>query len=204
MDNQDQNTVNSVEENVVNPTEQEVKEVVEPSTDLTTEEPIEATEVVPEVVKEETAEVVAQEAVVEATEVIKEVVEPVAFEDAPKVEAPKPTKEEAKRHSYSDEILSVESDDESEEEESHESVEELTANYSKMSRQELLAEIKTLVDSENIQQMKLRASLIRNSFKLLTTEAINLAKEKFLADGGVEEEFKFEDDSIGKEFNKYY
>lgn len=204
MDNQDQNTVNSVEENVVNPTEQEVKEVVEPSTDLTTEEPIEATEVVPEVVKEETAEVVAQEAVVEATEVIKEVVEPVAFEDAPKVEAPKPTKEEAKRHSYSDEILSVESDDESEEEESHESVEELTANYSKMSRQELLEEIKTLVDSENIQQMKLRASLIRNSFKLLTTEAINLAKEKFLADGGVEEEFKFEDDSIGKEFNKYY
>ncbi len=204
MDNQDQNTVNSVEENVVNPTEQEVKEVVEPSTDLTTEEPIEATEVVPEVVKEETAEVVAQEAVVEATEVIKKVVEPVAFEDTPKVEAPKPTKEEAKRHSYSDEILSVESDDESEEEESHESVEELTANYSKMSRQELLEEIKTLVDSENIQQMKLRASLIRNSFKLLTTEAINLAKEKFLADGGVEEEFKFEDDSIGKEFNKYY
>ncbi|MFA7081765.1 MAG: DUF349 domain-containing protein [Bacteroidales bacterium] len=218
MDNQDQNTVNSVEENVVNPTEQEVKEVVEQATDLTTEEPIEATEVVSEVVKEEIAEVVVEpatevieeatevvveETVVEAAEVIKEVVEKAEIEVSPKQEAPKPTIQEATRHDYSDQILSVENDDDSEEE-THESAEELTAHYSKMNTQELLEEIKTLVNSENIQQMKLRASLIRNAFKLLTTEAINLAKEKFLADGGLEEEFKFEDDSTSKEFNKYY
>ena len=150
MDNQNQNTVNPVEENVVNSTEQETKDVVENATEVTKE-----------------AEV------------------------------------EASRKSYSEEILSVEHDEESEDE-THESVEELTVHYSKMTRQELMEEIKTLANSENIQQMKLRSSLIRNSFKLLTAEAINLAKEKFLADGGVEEDFKFEDDVIGVEFNKYY
>lgn len=150
MDNQNQNTVNSVEENVVNSAEQETKDVVE-----------------------------------NATEVTKE------------------AEQEASRKSYSEEILSVEHDEESEDE-THESIEELTVHYSKMTRQELMEEIKTLANSENIQQMKLRSSLIRNSFKLLTAEAINLAKEKFLADGGVEEDFKFEDDVIGVEFNKYY
>ncbi len=211
MDNQDQNTVNSVEENVVNPTEQEVKVVVEETTDQTTEEPIEATEVVPEVVKEEEAvemttevvnEVIAEELPKESPEVIEEVVAEIATEKV-KHEAPVPTKEEASRHSYSEEILAVDNDDESEEE-THESVEELTVHYSKMTREQLLEEIRPLVDSENIQQMKLRASLIRNSFKALTTEAINVAKEKFLSDGGLEEDFKVEEDPIITEFNKYY
>lgn len=200
MDNQDQNTVSSVEENVVNPTEQEVRVVVEETTDQTTEEPIEATEVVPEVVKEE--EEKEEKTVEVTTEVSNEAIAEIATEKL-KHEAPEPTKEEAYRHSYSEEILSVENDDESEEE-THESVEDLTVHYSKMTREQLLEEIKPLVDSENIQQMKLRANLIRNAFKALTTEAIDVAKEKFLADGGLEEDFKVEEDPINTEFNKYY
>ena len=93
MDNQNQNTVNPVEENVVNSTEQETKDVVENATEVTKE-----------------AEV------------------------------------EASRKSYSEEILSVEHDEESEDE-THESVEELTVHYSKMTRQELMEEIKTLADN---------------------------------------------------------
>ncbi|MCK9163350.1 MAG: DUF349 domain-containing protein [Bacteroidales bacterium] len=170
MDNQDQNTVNSVEENVVNSTEQETNHVVENATEITSE--------------------ITPEATVEVAEVA----------------VTNEASEEASRKNYSEEILSVEHehDEESEEEEIHESIDELTVHYSKMNRQELMDEIKSLANSENIQQMKLRASLIRNSFKLLTTEAINLSKEKFLADGGVEEDFKFEDDEIAVEFNKYY
>ena len=117
-------------------------------------------------------------------------------------------KDETKRRTYSEEIISTkdeeDTEEEEEEEDSTESIDEINLQYSKMTRQELLAEIKELSGSENIQKIKLRASLVRNSFRNLTNDLIKEIKDKFIAEGGVEEEFKPEEDDINLEFYKYY
>lgn len=117
-------------------------------------------------------------------------------------------KDETERRTYSEEIISTEDEEDTEEEEeeedSTESIDEINLQYSKMTRQELLTEIKELSSSENIQKMKLRASLVRNSFRNLTNDLIKEIKDKFIAEGGIEEEFKPEEDDINLEFYKYY
>jgi hypothetical protein len=73
-----------------------------------------------------------------------------------------------------------------------------------MNREELVEEIKSLANSQNIEQMKMRSNIVRNAFRALTDDLRNKAKENFLKEGGLEEDFKFEDDNLDIEFNKYY
>jgi hypothetical protein len=120
--------------------------------------------------------------------------------------APKPeVKEEIKptAEDYSAEILSAESDEELESE-SHDSIEELTTHYSKMTRQELLKEMEELSNSEDFEALKMRSNLIRNAFKNLTNQENKRLKDEFLADGSLEADFKPEEDTLEIEFNKYY
>ncbi len=106
------------------------------------------------------------------------------------------------KEDFSAEILSADSDENLENQE--ETIEELTTHYSKMSREELVEEIKSLSNSENIEQMKMRSNLVRNAFRNLTSEYRKEVKDKFLKDGGLEEDFKLEDDNLDIEFNKFY
>lgn len=106
------------------------------------------------------------------------------------------------KEDFSAEILFADSDEDLENQE--ETIEELTTHYSKMSREELVEEIKSLSNSENIEQMKMRSNLVRNAFRNLTSEYRKEVKDKFLKDGGLEEDFKLEDDNLDIEFNKFY
>lgn len=147
MDNQNQETVNSVEEqNVVETTQEETKQIAEDS----------------------------------LSEVKSEI------------------------QDCSAEILSVNTDEEELVNEEHESIEDLTSHYSKMTREELLKEMKELSNSESIEKMKLHSNLVRNAFKELTNTSRKELKEKFIQEGGAEEEFKWENDALDIEFNKYY
>jgi hypothetical protein len=101
------------------------------------------------------------------------------------------------------EILSVDTDEEHDNED-NESIEELASHYSTMTREELLHEMKELTNSESIEKMKMRSNLVRNAFKALTNESRKELKDKFIEEGGVEEDFKWEEDPTDIEFNKYY
>jgi hypothetical protein len=167
MDNQNQETVNSVEEQkVVEATQEETQPIAE----------------------ESLAEVLLIEKK-EDSENEKLVVVPET----------KPTTQDC-----SAEILSVNTDEEELVNEEHESIEDLTSHYSKMTREELLKEMKELSNSESIEKMKMHSNLVRNAFKELTNASRKELKEKFIQEGGAEEEFKWENDALDIEFNKYY
>jgi hypothetical protein len=139
--------------------------------------------------------------------VVEEKIEETKAEEAPKAaveEEKKPQNNQSNaQNDFSAEILSVEHDEELENQET-ETLDELTAHYSKMNREELVEEIKSLANSQNIEQMKMRSNIVRNAFRALTDDLRNKAKENFLKEGGLEEDFKFEDDNLDIEFNKYY
>lgn len=140
-------------------------------------------------------------------DVVEEKIEETKAEEAPKAaveEENKPQKNQSNaQNDFSAEILSAEHDEELENQET-ETLDELTAHYSKMNREELVEEIKSLANSQNIEQMKMRSNIVRNAFRALTDDLRNKAKENFLKEGGLEEDFKFEDDNLDIEFNKYY
>ncbi|MDR0971776.1 MAG: DUF349 domain-containing protein [Bacteroidales bacterium] len=111
--------------------------------------------------------------------------------------------EKDNKNDISEEILSIESDEVLDQEE-QKSIDKLIEDYSHFSRQELLNEITTLSNSENIEQMKMRSNLVRNAFRDLTQKEIEQKKKDFVEAGNNEEDFVEEDDNLTIEFNKQY
>lgn len=149
---------------------------------------------------EENAAIIAEQTPIaeEVNPVIEEEVKPIIEEESPIAIEETPIVD-----NHSAEILSADHEEHIEEHET-ESIEELTAHYSTLNKEELLAQIKELTNSENINAMKLRANLVRNAFNLLVQASQNELKEKFLADGGVEEDFKPEESTLEIDFRKVY
>ncbi|MCK5788929.1 MAG: DUF349 domain-containing protein, partial [Chlamydiia bacterium] len=93
---------------------------------------------------------------------------------------------------------SEELDEEDEDEEAEVVTEETYANHS---LEELTTEMEAIVESEEIIKAKNKISFIRLFFGKKITEFKKEAKEKFLKDGGVEEEYKPEHNPLQEKFN---
>ena len=117
--------------------------------------------------------------------------EPVAEEPTPVVEEPMPEPTPEME-------APVEAETETETEES-----EPEADYSAMSREELLAAFNELMN-EDIAKIRNRASAIRNQFNLLNKEVEKAAFEAFLADGGNKDEYQPTNDPLAETFYKAY
>ena len=117
--------------------------------------------------------------------------EPVAEEPTPVVEEPMPEPTPEME-------APVEAEAETETEES-----EPEADYSAMSREELLAAFNELMN-EDIAKIRNRASAIRNQFNLLNKEVEKAAFEAFLADGGNKDEYQPTNDPLAETFYKAY
>jgi len=151
-----------------------------------------------EVEEEKTSEV---EAVEEAGEKVEE---PVAEEEVEET----PSEEKAKSEEKSEEVSDADHDENEDHDDDEEEEEEVTEEtYGKHSIEELVIELEELVESEKIAKAKNKVSFIRLFFGRKINEIKKQAEEKFIADGGVKEEYKPEhlplDDRFNKAFGKY-
>ena len=106
-------------------------------------------------------------------------------------------KEEEEEEEMSDQVH--DDDDDEDDDEEVEVVTEET--FSKHSMEELVHEMETIVESEKVIKAKNKISYIRLFFGKKITELKKEAKEKFLKDGGVEEEYKPEHNPLQEKFN---
>ena len=97
-------------------------------------------------------------------------------------------------------ILSAETEDI----QANESIEELTQKYEAMKREEIVAVLKELCAENNFEALKSKSNILRTVFNEKTSVIKREALEKFIAEGGVEEDFKREQDDVEKEFHALY
>lgn len=86
----------------------------------------------------------------------------------------------------------------------NESIEELTQKYEAMTREEIVAVLKELCAGNNFEALKSKSNILRTVFNEKTSVIKREALEKFIAEGGVEEDFKREQDDVEKEFHALY
>jgi hypothetical protein len=93
----------------------------------------------------------------------------------------------------------IEEDDENEDPDNleslteHEDIEEVKQKYQLLSRPDLIAAYKELISSEDEESIRAHLETIKNFFYKQRNEEYNAAKEEFINNGGIEEEFQFED-----------
>ncbi len=95
----------------------------------------------------------------------------------------------------------VSSSDDEDEEETHE--EEEVKDYHALSKKELIAELKELLNSKPVQQIKNEVEEIRSEFNAKFNEELEHEKEEFLAKGGNIIDFHYTT-PLKKEFNSLY
>ena len=95
----------------------------------------------------------------------------------------------------------VSSSDDEDEEETHE--EEEVKDYHALSKKELIAELKELLNSKPVQQIKNEVEEIRSEFNAKFNEELEHEKEEFLANGGNIIDFHYTT-PLKKEFNSLY
>ncbi|MDR1725113.1 MAG: DUF349 domain-containing protein [Bacteroidales bacterium] len=100
-----------------------------------------------------------------------------------------------------EEILNVAEEEDVHEEEN---VAELVANYAQMSMDELYSEMKKLYDASNFEQLKAKASLIRNAFNNLSEQKNKATLENFIKEGGNAVDFKPKETSVEIDFANLY
>jgi len=115
-----------------------------------------------------------------------------------KANTPKDTDEEENEEEEEEEVSS--SDDEHEEE--TQEVEE-EKDYHSLSKKELVAELKELLNSKPVQQIKNEVEEIRSEFNAKFNEELEHEKEEFLANGGNIIDFHYTT-PLKKEFNSLY
>ncbi|MDR1005653.1 MAG: DUF349 domain-containing protein [Bacteroidales bacterium] len=77
-------------------------------------------------------------------------------------------------------------------------------NYARMTEEELLAEMKQLYEASNFEQLKAKASLIRNAFNNLIEHKNRISLDKFIAEGGNAIDFKAAENKIETDFHNLY
>ena len=97
-------------------------------------------------------------------------------------------------------ILSVET----EEMQAHETIEELTNKYESLTREEIVETLRQLCANNDLEALKLKTNVLRNVFNAKTSELRKENFEKFIAEGGLEEDFKREQDEADKAFGALY
>ncbi len=103
----------------------------------------------------------------------------------------------------SDEVADILSA-ETEEIQPTESIEELTRRYEAMTREEIVGVLRQLCAENNFEALKSKTNILRTVFNEKTSVMRKEALEKFLAEGGVEEDFNKEADDADKEFHALY
>lgn len=108
------------------------------------------------------------------------------------------TEEQPQEPDPAEEPAPAENPTPTEEEESEEQ-----EDYTTKSREELLEALKVLM-TDNIMNIRNRASAIRNQFNLLTKEMERQALDQFVEDGGNKEDYQPVQDALAEAFHKVY
>lgn len=98
-------------------------------------------------------------------------------------------------------ILSVDTDEETHSEESEE---EMRAQYGAMDREELVSRFSDYLKADDLEALRLRAKIIKESFENITRRLENEALEAFLAAGGQQEDYEKKEDVLETKFRKLY
>ncbi len=104
----------------------------------------------------------------------------------------------------SDEVAAILAVETEEDAPTQESVEELTRRFEALSREEIVAEFKSLCENGKFEELKSKANVLRGVFNAKSAECRKEALAKFVEAGGVEEDFKRESDSVEQQFNALY
>lgn len=199
----EQAPVETVEAKVETPVEEIALVVEEKPEELSPEIPVE--ELAKEEIKAEVAEVPIEVAEVpeEVTEVPEEVVEkPVeVVAKSPIIEEKTEVKEEAGNAEAETKEESDEESDDHEEEEEEEVTEE---TYAGLSLEELVLAFEAVLQTDNIKNTKNTIGYIRLFFGQKLQALKNELEEKFVAAGGVKEEYKEEPIEIDLRFNRAF
>ena len=94
--------------------------------------------------------------------------------------------------------------EETEEAEAEAEAEDYAARYATMSREEIVAEMESLLQQEEVHKVKHQVALLRNRFNELTQEVERANYEAFLAGGGQKEDFQNAADTLTEQFRKLY
>ena len=181
-----------IEETVEPVVEETVEPVVEETVELVVEETVEP-------VVEETVEPVVEEAVEPVVEetvepVVEEPVEPVAEQTVTEMYAEiEDTHNEAKENQ--------EDEDEDETEKEPESMEEIEKEYANLSFEQLVEKLQEVVSNENINQIKQRVSVLKACILEQIKQLKKDALDKFIEEGGNEEEFEYLPSELENKFN---
>lgn len=76
-------------------------------------------------------------------------------------------------------------------------------DYSGRSREELIEDLKVLLE-EDVDKIRNRAGSIKNAFNTLNKEILKADYEAFIADGGEKENYEQKEDSVAQAFRKLY
>ena len=98
-------------------------------------------------------------------------------------------------------ILSVDTDEETHSEESEE---EMRAQYGAMDREELVSRFSDYLKADDLEALRLRAKIIKESFENITRRLEDEALEAFLAAGGQQEDYEKKEDVLETKFRKLY
>ncbi|AFL85288.1 protein of unknown function (DUF349) [Belliella baltica DSM 15883] len=98
------------------------------------------------------------------------------------------------------EIQSIESNQESEEEDQEISEAEVEVDYSNLSKEELLTALKAILSSSNFIKSDSKVNEIKTHFDEFFNTEKNEALEKFIAEGGTEDDFNFKKSDLDQEF----
>jgi hypothetical protein len=82
--------------------------------------------------------------------------------------------------------------------------EEVDFDYSTLSQEELVAQLKSLLEKSNIQKTKNQIEAIKVNFYKKHHADLDAAKKAFIEAGGVEEEFQAQPNAVEEEFKELY